>query len=283
MVDRRFFSELLDDEIVDAHFLTQGQIGPIYRLESPTERYLLKISEPSTKLAVEAAMLKDLAAYGIRVPKVYAVAEGYLLTEYITTVSMRTEEKEKNAAALLTTLHSVSNDARMYGYWYDTTIGPFEQKNEQTQYNWALFYGQMRLIPMMRRCLERDAIERSDATRIEALCESLHLRLDLAKITPSLIHGDLWSGNILFEREGAVLIDPAIFFADREMELAFILMFDTFGKTFFEHYGRIHPLSVDFYDTKVPLYQLYYYLVHAAIYGRSYLPGVRRCLEALKV
>ncbi len=283
MPDKRFFSELLDDEIVTVRFLTQGQIGPIYLLEGCKDRYLLKTSEPSHNLPVEASMLEDLARYGIRVPKVYAYAKSYLVTEYIVSVSMPQEKREKDAAALLAKLHAVSNDARMYGYWYDTTIGPYEQKNEQTQYNWALFYAQMRLLPMMRRCLESDAIERSDAVRIEALCDRLHLRLNLARITPSLIHGDLWSGNILFAREGAVAIDPAISFADREMELAFILMFDTFGKTFFEHYSRVHPLSEDFYETKVPLYQLYYYLVHAAIYGRSYLPGVRRCLEALKV
>jgi len=111
----------------------------------------------------------------------------------------------------------------------------------------------------------------------------MYKRIDMSQITPSLIHGDLWSGNILFNMNGATLIDPALYFADREMELAFILMFDTFGDTFFEIYSQIHPLSADFYDVKVPLYQIYPYLVHTALYGASYIGGLEQCLLRLKI
>jgi len=192
-------------------------------------------------------------------------------------------EQELQAAKLLSDLHSVTNESRMYGYYYDTTIGPFNQINEQTQYSWGLFLGQMRIMPMAKICYDRGAIGKDTLIRLEGLCRDLYKRIDMNLITPSLLHGDLWSANILFNNEGATLIDPAIYFGDREMELAFILMFNTFGDTFFNTYKEVHPLSHDFYETKVPLYQIYPYLVHVALYGSAYVSRLEEQLKRLKV
>jgi len=180
-------------------------------------------------------------------------------------------------------LHSVSNDARMYGYYYDTTIGPFTQKNEQTQYNWGLFLSQMRILPMAKICYDKNAITRDMLTRIEILCRDIYKRIDMTTITPSLLHGDLWSGNILFNINGATLIDPALYFGDREMDLAYAMMLDTFGDTFFNAYAEVHPLSEDFYEVKVPLYQIYPLLVHVALYGGGYVSQLEQTLKRLKV
>ncbi len=283
MVDTAYFSDILNEDVQRAAFLTQGQIGPIYRLETHTGRYLLKTSEPSDRLATEANMLEDIKKYDIASPQVFDVSRTHLLMEYIEEERVSVTLQEEMAAQTLAKLHSVGNDAHMYGYWYDTTIGPFEQRNEQTQYHWALFWAQMRLMPMAQRCYESGALPKREMERIEVLCSRLYTRIDMRKIVPSLIHGDLWSGNILFNMKGAVLIDPALYFADREVELAFIAMFNTFGERFWEVYTQVHPLSGDFYETRVPLYQLYYYLVHMAIYGESYLAGTMNCLDTLKV
>jgi fructosamine-3-kinase len=171
----------------------------------------------------------------------------------------------------------------MYGYYYDTTIGPFSQINEQTQYNWTLFLGQMRLMPIARICYDKGTVSKQTVERLEGLCRDLYKRIDMSKITPSLLHGDVWSGNVLFEKAGACLIDPAIYYGDREMELAFILLFDTFGETFFASYSEVHPLSEEFYETKVPLYQIYPVLVHLALYGGSYAGQLEQLLKRLKV
>jgi len=283
MVDKAYFSDILHEEVEGTAFLTQGQIGPIYRLETQRGRYLLKTSKSSDRLETEANMLEDIKKYDITVPQVLDVSKTHLLMEYIEEEAVGTLRQEEMAAQTLAKLHSVGNDAHMYGYWYDTTIGPFKQRNEQTQYHWALFWAQMRLIPMAQRCYESGVLPKREMGRIEALCSKLYTRIEMRKIVPSLIHGDLWSGNILFNMNSAVLIDPALYFADREVELAFIAMFNTFGGRFWEAYTQIHTLSEDFYATKVPLYQLYYYLVHVAIYGESYLTGTMNCLERLKV
>jgi len=273
----------LNKEVQSIDFFTGGQIGDIYKIYTVDKSYILKTSQPSDKLTIEANMLKDMNNYDIAVPKVYDVTETHLLLEYIEETKQANCRQEIEAAKVLTALHSVTNESRMYGYYYDTSIASFSQKNEQTQYNWTLFLGQMRIMPMAKICYDKGAISKQIVERLEGLCRDMYKRIDMSMITPSLLHGDLWGGNILFNVNGAVLIDPAIYFGDREMELAFILMFNTFGETFFDSYTKMHPLSEDFYNTKVPLYQIYPLLVHVALYGSTYTGQLEQTLKRLKV
>ncbi len=274
---------VLDKEIFSIDLFTGGQIGNIYKVHTVDESYILKTSQASNKLQIEADMLEDLHKYHIAVPKVYDVCDTHLLLEYIEEKKQAKCTEEVEAAKVLTALHSVTNESRMYGYYYDTSIASFSQKNEQTQYNWTLFLGQMRIMPMARICYDRGHISHDTMERLAGLCRDLYKRIDMSSITPSLLHGDLWSGNILFNMKGAILIDPAIYFGDKEMELAFILLFDTFGETFFDAYKEVHPLSEDFYEVKVPLYQIYPLLVHVALYGGSYTRQLEQILKRLKV
>ena len=273
----------LNKEVQSIDFFTGGQIGDIYKVHTVDESYILKTSQPSDKLTIEANMLEDMNNYNIAVPKVYDVTETHLLLEYIEETKQANCTQEIEAAKVLTALHSVTNESRMYGYYYDTSIASFSQKNEQTQYNWTLFLGQMRIMPMAKICYDKGAISKQILERLEGLCRDMYRCIDMSMITPSLLHGDLWGGNILFNMNGAVLIDPAIYFGDREMELAFILLFNTFGETFFDAYQQVHPLSEDFYETKVPLYQIYPILVHVALYGGSYVGQLEQILKRLKV
>jgi len=276
-------SKLLDSDILSIDYFSKGQIGDIYKVLTPDISYILKTSKPSDKLQIEANMLKDINKYDIAVPKVYDVTESHLLMEYIDETKQDKCVDEIAAAKVLSNLHTVTNESRMYGYYYDTTIGPFDQKNEQTQYNWTLFLGQMRIIPMAKICYDKGHLTKDIIDRLEGLCRDMYKRIDTSTIRPSLLHGDLWSGNILFNKSGATVIDPAISYGDQEMDLAFILMFDTFGYTFFNNYSEVHPLSDDFYDVKVPLYQIYPTLVHVALYGSSYMNSLENLLKRLKV
>lgn len=276
-------SDVLDEEIRSINFFTKGQIGDIYKVKTIQQTYMLKISLPSVNLQIEANMLRDINKYKIPAPKVYDVTETHLLMEYIETFKQKKYAEEIAAAKVLSDLHSVTNDCRMYGYYYDTTIGAFSQRNEQTQYNWTLFLGQMRIMPMIKECYDRGQISWQTVERVEGLCQDMYKRIDMSLITPSLLHGDLWGGNILFNMNGATLIDPALYFGDREMELAFILLFDTFGETFLRAYEEVHILSDDFYDVKVPLYQIYPLLVHVALYGGSYVGQLEQVLKRLNV
>ena len=280
---RAQLSATLETEVQEIAFFTKGQVGDIYKIQTAFDSYILKTSETSDVLKTEAKMLEDINEYEIAVPKVYEVSDTFLLLEYIEETKQTQVAQEIEAAKLLSKLHSVTNESRMYGYYYDTTIGPFDQKNEQTQYNWTLFLGQMRIMPMAKICYDKGQISKEIMERLEGLCRDLYKRIDMSLITPSLLHGDMWSGNILFNMNGATVIDPALYFGDKEIELAFIMLFDTFGETFFRAYEEVHSLSDDFHEVKVPLYQIYPLLVHVTLYGDSYIDQLEQVLKRLKV
>ena len=193
-------SEALGQRVDALDFFQQGQIGDIYKASVEGQNYMVKTSTQTDKLGIEAKMLGDLDDAKIRVPKVIMAKESFLVLETIETVTQAKCTQEIEAAKLLSRLHSVTNESRMYGYYYDTTIGPFPQRNEQTQYNWTLFLGQMRIMPMARLCYDEGKISKQTVDRLEGLCRDLYKRVDMSKIYPSLLHGDVWSGNVLFER-----------------------------------------------------------------------------------
>ena len=276
-------SLLLDKEVEQVDLLSMGQIGGIYRVEIQAEQYILKESKDSDTLLIEAKMLQDLKEAHLRVPEVLVSTQEYLLMEYIESTKQAVCANEIAAAEQLSALHKQTNESRMYGYYYDTPIASFMQHNEQTQYNWTLFLGQMRIMPMAKICYDKGEISKQTLESLEGLCRDLYKRIDMSLITPSLLHGDVWGGNVLFDKQGACFIDPAIYYGDKEMELAFILLFDTFGETFFNAYEEVHPLNEDFYETKVPLYQIYPLLVHIALYGSTYVGQLEQILKRLKV
>ena len=97
---------------------------------------------------------------------------------------------------------------------------------------------------------------------------------------PALIHGDVWSANVLARGDRiTAFLDPAIYYADREIELAFISLFDSFGSAFLERYAEIRGIDRAFFETRRDLYNLYPLLVHTYFFGGGYLGSVRNTLD----
>jgi len=97
----------------------------------------------------------------------------------------------------------------------------------------------------------------------------------------SLVHGDLWSGNVLFDHHAVWLIDPAIYFGDREVDLAMTEMFGGFTDNFYRAYDKIYPRTA-VYDQKKVLYNLYHYLNHYNLFGGAYLPACQAAFNRFK-
>jgi len=268
---------LLNCEIKNLNFFTNGQIGPIFSAFLNGKKILIKQDgKKSGFLKTEAKMLNDLKNLGINVPKIYASNNEFLVLEFI-------ESKDFNevlVAKELIKLHSISNDAEMFGYYYDTPLAKFMQKNEQTTKNFIFFYINFRVLPLAKVCFNLKLIDKNILNKIEFLANKAYFLFDVLSIKPSLIHGDLWRGNVICN-DKAYLIDPAIYFADKEMELAFIDYFNTFGNRFYFEYFKVFKLSKEYEEIKKPLYQIYPILVHIALYGGSYVNDLKERLKKL--
>lgn len=235
---------------------------------------------PGGGLGIEAWMLDYLRARSrLPVPTVLGSQEDLLVLEYIPTdAGPRDAGVERHAADLLADLHMLT--ASEFGLERDTVIGGLPQPNAECA-KWLDFFRERRLLFMGRRALDSGALEAVDFARLEQVCGRLERWLD-EPARPSLVHGDVWSGNVL-TRGGrvAAFVDPALYYADPEVELAFATLFSTFGDEFFRRYDEHRPLAPGFFEVRRDLYNLYPLLVHSVLFGGAYAAAVRRTLAHL--
>jgi fructosamine-3-kinase len=182
---------------------------------------------------------------------------------------------QEHAAGLLADLHGVTADR--FGYGRDTLIGGLAQPNGWMG-SWRDFFRDRRLLHMARDAHEARRLPSALLGRIESLAGRQERWIN-DDATPSLIHGDMWGGNVL-TKDGRIagFVDPAIYYADAEIELAFSTMFGTFGDAFFRRYGELRPLRAGFFEERRDLYNLYPLLVHVRLFGGSYVDSVERTL-----
>ena len=238
---------------------------------------------------VEAEGLEALAASGsVRVPSVVAASGpgdevAWLLLEWIEegrpgrTGWMRLG---RELAALHRDPGPGGPDAR-YGWSGDNLIGSLPQPNGWSD-DWAGFWAERRIRPLARELRERGALSAAQANIVEAVAERADELVGPAAAAdgPSLLHGDLWSGNVLFARGGApVLIDPAVYVGHREVDLAMADLFGGFSGAFREAYDDAWPLQPGHLRRR-PGYQLYPLLVHARLFGGGYAASAAAAARA---
>ena len=187
---------------------------------------------------------------------------------------------QAQAADLLAALHDVSADR--FGFDRATVIGGLHQPNDENR-DWVAFFRDQRLLYMARQALDAGRLPSAVMARVEILAAKLDGWLDNSA-TPSLIHGDMWGGNVLSCR-GKIsgFVDPAIYYADAEIELAFGTLFGTFGDAFFARYGELRALRPGFFEARRDLYNLYPLLVHVRLFAGGYETRVGAVLDKFGV
>lgn len=237
---------------------------------------------PRPRLDIEGMMLDCLARTGvIPVPGVRSADPDLLVLEYVEHDGARSDRGEREAAEMLARLHACSSER--YGYDTDTLIGSLDQANPESA-DWPRFFAEHRLLTTARLALGRGAITAESMSRLERLASDIDRYIDPPPTRPALIHGDVWGGNVLW-RQGriAAFIDPAIYFADPEIELAFIDLFSCFGDAFWTRYTELAPIRPGFREVRVDLYNLYPLLVHAALFAGGYGASVAANLDRLGI
>ena len=233
-----------------------------------------------SSLELEAYMLDELARRSaLPVPHVHYADPDLLVMDLIETDGGGiTESVERHAGELIGRLHAARLER--FGYERDTLIGPLHQPNPQAQ-AWVPFFRDHRLLFMASEAHREGRLPLAMLGRVERLAARLDEFL-IEPPFPSLLHGDLWTGNVLV-REGRIagFVDPAIYCGSPEIELAFVTLFGTFGKAFFEAYAGVMPLEPGFHELRTGLYNLCPRLVHVRLFGSSYLPGIDATLARL--
>ncbi|MDP3435529.1 MAG: fructosamine kinase family protein, partial [Bacteroidota bacterium] len=162
------------------------------------------------------------------------------------------------------------------GFHHSNYCGTTIQDNTWTN-SWPEFYAQYRIWNLVQQINVSRGLTSGELKVYEKLVEKMPQLLSHQTI-PSLIHGDLWSGNYMYTANGPALIDPACYYADREMELGMMQLFGGFSPAVWKAYQEEYPLPAG-WQKRIPLYQLYHILNHHLLFGGSY---GRQALEIAK-
>ncbi len=256
-----------------------GWINEARVLSDGEQRYFIKLNEAACAgmFAAEAAGLKIMAhTRAVRVPKVIThglvAGRSFIVLEYLT-LYRPGPSAEKRFGKALAAMHR--HTTTRFGLDFDNTIGSTPQQNNWRE-DWPTFYLEQRLQPIFQLA----ASKYPDLENYFApLARKLPEYFSNYQPQPSLVHGDLWSGNWSADEHGQpVLYDPALYWGDREVDLAMTELFGGFSEAFYQAYEKAWPLDSGYVRRKA-LYQLYYYLNHIYLFGENEPRYTRALIE----
>jgi fructosamine-3-kinase len=269
-------------EIYAPSALGGGSINQAFRLRTSIGDYFLKYN-----FAAKYPLMFETESRGLRliadtqtigVPGVISSGTAgeysYLLLTYISP-GPQIREYWEDFALRLAQLHR--NYGKAFGLDHDNYVGSLPQLNDQHP-DWASFFAEQRLEVQAKLAFDAGLIDRQTLKRFSNLYSRLSSIFPVEP--PCLIHGDLWNGNYLTDDEGrACLIDPAVYYGHREMDIGMSKLFGGFHFNFYAAYTKAWPLEPG-WQARVDICNLYPLMVHVNLFGGSYLEPVQRCLRA---
>ena len=280
MFVKGILEERLSTYIESISPLSGGDINEVYKINCTLGEYVVKYNSRLRFPAMfykEANGLELLRKGGLRTPNVIDHFEDrddqFLILEYVA------EEKVENKfwfhfANSLSELHQKSNTS--FGLDQNNYIGSLVQHNGQMP-TWEEFFISKRLKPLIKEAFDKGLLARKHLADFDHFFTVFTELLPVEP--PSLLHGDLWSGNLLCGSEQqAVFIDPAVYYGHREVDIAMTKMFGGFDLVYLDHYQDRFPLEKG-WEERVPIHNLYPRLVHLVLFGRSYLSGIENVIQ----
>ena len=261
-----------------------GSISRALVAEAGNSKWFVKLNDIALleMFEAEADGLRALAKCPvIRVPQVVGAGsadrQAYLVLEYLDMHPLRDNGASISGGRALAALHRVTGDS--FGWHRDNFIGSSPQSNRVHQ-NWPEFFVRERLLPQLERARARGGAN-ALADKGERLAENARTFFADYQPVPSLLYGDLWSGNAAIDADGKlVLFDPAVYFGDREADLAMTELFGGFPASFYAAYREGWPLASG-YPLRRTLYNLYHVLNHFNLFGGAYLQQAERMVDLL--
>ena len=272
-------------QVIETQFLSGGNINTAAQVFSSEGVFFVKwnelhqhVDDRHDLFEAEArglALLNQTDAF--RMPAVVGHGEqqgrAYLILEYIDTGNPGPTYWDELGQSLAL-LHGHTQPK--FGLSFTNYIGSLPQTNTLTTNGHEFFFDQ-RLLPQAGLALYKGLLSKALYDKLLTLRNRLHGLLPNER--PALLHGDLWTGNVLITEEGIpALIDPAVYYGFREAELAFTKLFGGFDQRFYDAYNEAFPLD-DGFEERVAIYNLYPLLVHLNLFGAGYLSGIERVLK----
>ena len=264
-------------EVERVEIVSGGCINQALALVTTTqELFFLKVNAdaPADMFACESEGLAALAlAGGLRIPEVFFYGNGFILMTYLQH-SSACPNYWRLLGAGLAVIHNHSNPR--FGFKGDNYIGASRQVNAWMDDGYE-FFAINRLLFQAQKAFETGLLDVEELRRAERIAGKLS---SLIPGQPaSLLHGDLWHGNVITDSRGfPALIDPAVYYGWAEADLAMTTLFGKFPAAFYQAYTEQRHLEPG-YEERFPIYNLYHILNHVNMFGGSYLPDARRILE----
>ncbi|HSO88666.1 MAG TPA: fructosamine kinase family protein [Draconibacterium sp.] len=268
-------SEVLGQKVIiqSEKSLGGGCINHASKLETNYGNFFLKWNDncPADIFIREAESLKELkkaAGDFLVIPEVFASklideTPGILAMEFLESgYSSGSDEKLGRGLAKI---HQYSNS--QFGFYNDNYCGATLQNNSWKN-NWPEFFRDNRLLFLLNLIDGKRPFPADERKIFEKLAGRIEILIPENSV-PVLIHGDLWSGNYMISEKGPSLIDPASYYADREMEFSIITMFGGFSQRFIDAYNEVNQLQTGWMQRN-GLYQLYHVLNHYFLFGGGY-------------
>jgi fructosamine-3-kinase len=258
-----------------------GCINQAYQISDGHHHFFVKINQ-ATQIAMfeaEALGLKEIyESQTIRVPQPigWGIAEGsaYIVMEWLTLGSGQANSWQRMGENLAA-MHRVTS-AQGFGWRQSNTIGDTPQQNPWTA-DWLEFYREHRLCYQFKLARRRGG----HFPRQDELLNALPQLLAGHNPQPALVHGDLWSGNAAVTLDGEpVILDPATYYGDREVDIAMTELFGRFPSSFYAAYNATYPLDAGYAQRKT-LYNLYHIINHFNLFGGGYGAQANRMIDQL--
>ena len=277
-IGKQIIREELNSNIKKLSQLGGGSINSVFLVELEKSTIVLKINDslkfPGMFENEKKGLLK-LNKSGVITPQVIFERSkdnlAFLALEYVPNGNLKNWELFGKKLAILHT-----NKNEFFGLDYDNYIGSLKQINKNEN-NWKDFYSNQRLLHVTKFAFDKELLSKTDSKKLEEICLKLDEYIPFSK--PSLIHGDLWSGNLIFDGQGKpVFIDPAIYYGHPEMDWAMLSLFGSYPEAAMKSYCNIIPIENNYFERE-KIYQLYPLLVHLILFGKSYYRNISEILN----
>ncbi|MCE0492517.1 fructosamine kinase family protein [Vibrio salinus] len=268
--------------ITKHHAISGGDINKSYFISDGLVDYFVKVNNKNAidLFISEAENLNRLRQSDtISVPEVITYgttkSHSFLTLKYSEISVLTNDDTCYLAGKQLAKLH-LWDDQKEFGFDHDNFIGLTEQPNAWNK-NWARFYSEQRIGWQLQLLKDKGIV----LTDISDFVHHIYHILAGHNPKPSLLHGDLWSGNLGSTKSGPLFYDPACYWGDRECDIAMSRLFGHFPQSFYKGYNDIYPLP-DSYQKRADVYNLYHILNHCNCFGGSYLSQAEKMIEVMK-